>query len=63
MAQYTCAVCGGTDTTGWTYFYTYIAMGLPPVCARCDPNQRCHWHHTCNRTPDTENDSTETPLP
>lgn len=45
MALYQCSQCGNTDNTGWTYYWTYVAMGIPPVCAVCDPNQRCHWHH------------------
>jgi hypothetical protein len=46
MASYYCTSCGAWDETGWTYYYIYVAMNLPPLCARCDPRQRCHFHHT-----------------
>jgi hypothetical protein len=45
MARYLCTVCGREDETGWTYYWSHVAMGIPPVCHRCDPSQRCHWHN------------------
>lgn len=50
MATYQCTNCDGQDNTGWTDFYVYLAMRKPPLCAVCDPNQRCHWHNEATRT-------------
>lgn len=44
MARYIWDTCGSDDETGWTYYWTYKAMGVPVRCAHCDPNQRCHFH-------------------
>ena len=44
MARFVCSECGQEEETGWTYYYTYVAMGVPPRCAQCDPTQRCHFH-------------------
>lgn len=44
MARFVCSQCGQEDETGWTYYYTYVAMGIPPRCAQCDPTQRSHFH-------------------
>lgn len=50
MAIYLCTRCGQKEDTGWTYYWTYLAMGIPVLCARCDPNQRCHFHAQADDT-------------
>ena len=45
MALYTCTRCGQLDNTGWTFYWIWVGYGLPPLCAVCEPIQRCHWHN------------------
>jgi hypothetical protein len=45
MSLYTCERCGEQDHTGWTDYYVRLEMGVPVLCARCDPHQRCYFHH------------------
>lgn len=45
MAIYLCTKCGQPENTGWTDYYIHLSMGLPVLCAGCDPRQRCHWHN------------------
>ena len=44
MSKYLCTRCGGEEEASWTDYYVHTAMGIPPLCARCDPKQRCHFH-------------------
>lgn len=46
MAAYRCVYCGRIDFTGWTDYYL---RGGPPICAVCEPRQRCHWHNEVAR--------------
>src|SRR5262245_5249262 len=49
MATYQCSKCGQEDDTGWTDYWFDVLRGRPPVCARCDPTQRCHFHRAQER--------------
>jgi hypothetical protein len=60
MAKYVCERCGGQDEKGWTDYYVRVDMGLPLLCAGCDPHQRCHWHNEAERT-DAGETTTEMP--